>query len=756
VGTVLSAGVQALTVTFTPDDLTANAVVTKTVKLNVLRKGLTVTANNQSRAFGQPNASFSAEYVGFVGSDDASKLGGALTFTCLATAASPGGAYPIKPGGLTSNDYAINFAEGTLTVEDAGLVSFSTATYSAAKTVSGGAVQLVLRRTRGSLGSATATLTVTGGTASSSDYGLSGTQVTWANGDKADKTVTLTVSSSLSASKTVTFQLDPGAAAAGDNATANVFLVVEAVSKPTVTLLTPTAGAKLTGTNVLFKGAATDNAGVDRVEVTLNGETYEAELSGTSNTSKNWQLTLVPQQGANSVIVTAYDTQGTATALPARSFTFSYLRPLLAGTYDGLLVPGAEATKPSEQYGLFNATVTTTGLLTGKLSVAGTTVPFTGMLNVDLSTGVVFGTAFNSPTTKDITKDNKGAVKLGVLTLRMDDTGDYPVLVGEYAAPDDSGAVYSTLSANKAVYTAAKVIPEGMLAVPASVYDPAGEKGVYTTLFLTSDSSSSLDRTRFPLGAGSSTLTVTTAGVATFVGKLADGTVLSYSNRLSANNQMPIYVPLYNGKGLIAGIVSFDDAQIDSDARCDGMAWFRPVTTPVTAATIYKDGWPDGISMDLRASKYVAPTKATKTVPNPLNPNTVLGAEVVGVTAPSMNIQISLADGGIADPTLNNAALTAANLVTVLSAPAGSASANALKLTFTATTGLFTGSFTHPLSKKSLVLSGAVFQKTQQAGGCFQYTPLPAAVTADPTGLLSPETSTPQVGSVTVSSIAGQ
>src|SRR5207302_6077586 len=57
--------------------------------LSVTPAGLTVTANNATKIYGQPNPGFSAGYSGFVNGDTAGSLGGTLTFSTPATTNSP-------------------------------------------------------------------------------------------------------------------------------------------------------------------------------------------------------------------------------------------------------------------------------------------------------------------------------------------------------------------------------------------------------------------------------------------------------------------------------------------------------------------------------------------------------------------------------------------------------------------------------------------------------------------------------------------
>jgi hypothetical protein len=78
---------------------------------------LTVTANNINWAQGGtwPPA-YTANYSGFVNGESSGVLGGTLAFTTTATSTSSVGTYPITPSGLTSSNYSITFANGTLTI----------------------------------------------------------------------------------------------------------------------------------------------------------------------------------------------------------------------------------------------------------------------------------------------------------------------------------------------------------------------------------------------------------------------------------------------------------------------------------------------------------------------------------------------------------------------------------------------------------------------------------------------------------------
>jgi hypothetical protein len=109
-----NAGVYAVT----PSGLTsANYAITFVVgNLTIDKAPLTVTANNAAKILGAPNPTFTASYSGFVLGQNPSVLGGTLNFTTPATQTSPVGVYTVTPSGLTSNNYAFTYVNGTLSI----------------------------------------------------------------------------------------------------------------------------------------------------------------------------------------------------------------------------------------------------------------------------------------------------------------------------------------------------------------------------------------------------------------------------------------------------------------------------------------------------------------------------------------------------------------------------------------------------------------------------------------------------------------
>lgn len=122
-GTVLNAGLHHLSVTFTPDDSTKYESATTNVAITVLRKALTITANNASKIFGAPMPGFTATFNGFVNGDTPASLDSPVTLTTAATQNSNAGTYPINAGGASDANYAISFTAGQLTVTRAAATS---------------------------------------------------------------------------------------------------------------------------------------------------------------------------------------------------------------------------------------------------------------------------------------------------------------------------------------------------------------------------------------------------------------------------------------------------------------------------------------------------------------------------------------------------------------------------------------------------------------------------------------------------------
>ena len=77
---------------------------------------LIVIANDNTRAYGQPDPAFDVQYVGFVNGDNSSSLSGPPTCSSASTSTSEAGTYAIHCSGQTAANYTLRYADGTLTV----------------------------------------------------------------------------------------------------------------------------------------------------------------------------------------------------------------------------------------------------------------------------------------------------------------------------------------------------------------------------------------------------------------------------------------------------------------------------------------------------------------------------------------------------------------------------------------------------------------------------------------------------------------
>ena len=92
--------------------------------LIVMPKALTIIADDKTKVYdGMVYSPFTVSYAGFVTGEDDTDLGGALTFSGTATTATDVRSdYVITPGGLISDNYAITFVDGTLSITKAAQI----------------------------------------------------------------------------------------------------------------------------------------------------------------------------------------------------------------------------------------------------------------------------------------------------------------------------------------------------------------------------------------------------------------------------------------------------------------------------------------------------------------------------------------------------------------------------------------------------------------------------------------------------------
>ncbi|WP_130862236.1 S-layer homology domain-containing protein [Bacilliculturomica massiliensis] len=328
------------------------------LKFTISQKDLTVTAKAKTIAYGDAPANDGVEYEGFVNGDNAGSLSGTLDYDYTYTQYGNVGSYDITPKGLTSDNYAISFKSGALTVEqkEVGLSwqNHTGRTFGDGKTVAAEAT--------GTVNSDTVKVTVSGGaeTAVGGPYTAEATSLTGAKaanyklpatvtqtysidkGTHADGTASVVVKYSDTAEQTVDLsKFIPGdcgeiseiavaettdgsniiAASSGDAAAKTAKFTLEselAAGGATATLTATVKTANYDDFTVVITVNTTDKdiptVTAEDITVTYSGEAVsDAQIKGTASVDGSWSfkegqsMTAAADSGAKTVVFTPAD-----------------------------------------------------------------------------------------------------------------------------------------------------------------------------------------------------------------------------------------------------------------------------------------------------------------------------------------------------------------------------------------------------------------------------------------------------------------
>lgn len=309
------------------------------------------------------------------------------------------------------------------------------------------------------------------------------------------------------------------------------------------------------------------------------------------------------------------------------------------GTYNGLFHE-SDAVRPTSS-GSFTLSATAAGGYSGSLRIGAKRMSFSGKLDAQLQASNRI--SLSSSTTLTLS-----------LCLGTGDQAD------RISGTLTDGAWVATVSGDRSVFNSGSNL--------------APYAGAYTLVLPGNDGDPSL-----PAGDGFGTVRVSTSGVVTFSGTLADGTRVTHSATASKQGFWPLYVPLYSGGGSLISWLTFAN-QPDSDIN-GLLSWIKPAI----ARTQY---YPAGFNEECQAlgSLYRKPASSS-----------------IGVLSLT-NANVEFSGGDLASAFTNSIVLGPSSKVT-------NKSTNALSLTFSLTLGTFTGTVTDPATGTRLPFSGAVFQK---------------------------------------------
>ena len=189
-----------------------------------------------------------------------------------------------------------------------------------------------------------------------------------------------------------------------------------------------------------------------------------------------------------------------------------------------------------------------------------------------------------------------------------------------------------------------------------------------------------------PSGYSYGLLMVRSNGTVVLSGSLSDGTALTASGPISKNGRWPFYAPLCGGKGSLLSWLSFSGGSFTGNPF-----WFK---NPVSTGAYYRNGFNlSSGELYMNGSLYVSPPK---------------GIPVLNL----INGVATFFDGNLASSFTNHIAITN----NVLSATSGT---NHLKALFNPTSGLFSGTFVHPVTHKTSSFNGAVLSAQNTGYGYF-------------------------------------
>jgi|GEM_PF-7020497 len=518
-------------------------------------------------------------------------------------------------------------------------------------------------------------------------------------------------------------------------------------AKPACSIAAPKAGLRVpesSGPNVLVTGTASDGAKLEGVQVRINGGAWSPADLVFKQVGKNeldepifsdkiatWSATVAAVPGPNVIEAIAGDPDLNESKTANRIFNYvvpATLNVALDTAEGGSVTRGFVGTSSREEGVSYTVTATpkagfvfdgwtsnssiaantpvlkfvmTQGLaLTAKFApnpfgAAGMVASYRGLienpddrthstggaLNFNLTkVGGYSGTLFaggekftlrglftaSGFSTVLLTRKDKTTFALN-MTLALDGSGLFT------GALSEGGIVFTALTGGKHGFSAtSKFAGPSKYTLALPPLDPAAPNA--------------------PVGYGYATVAISTTGGVTITGVLADGTTWSNSSALLGDLSIPVYLPLYGGKGSIYGWLTLRDVPDISDL--DGpLFWSRPANAADPA-------YPLGFEFVTPALGSVFAT------PSP-------GSRILsGLDTSSGVASISLSGGGIGSDVLVPVTVSTAHVVKVTDA-----NPHSLRLTVNKTTGLLSGSYKHPVDNKVKSIGGVVLQKQDLGSG---------------------------------------
>lgn len=581
--------------------------------------------------------------------------------------------------GLAETEVAVFGAAGTVTLGAAKYDVFEEA----------GLITIPVLRSGGNSGAVSVRISTTDGTAVSSgsnpDFtALNNQLVEFAEGVNSVP-VQITIAKTVANEPNETFSValsSPVGTTISPIASATVRILDTDTAKPTLTLATPAANAKFAkNTPVSVAGSATDNKGVDKVEVSLNGGDYAAAALTVTAKGVDFVLPISPSRGVNTLSVRSVDGRGNNLVV-TRSFVYDDPFPAIAGSYNGLIVATGETLPSNSTSGFLNLTVQATGAFTGKLSIDSLQLSFSGSFD---GAGVArFGA--NKAANISVERPNKPSVVVALST--------------DLDAPENGKVTGQLTQYYRKILTATSSIDldragfDGKTAATSVASRYLANKGAYTIVFPGDFTPpTGFQPEDYPPGHGFGTITLKANGTLALAGTLSDGTAVTASAPLSKNYEWPLFAQIYNKLGSVGGKLVLNDdngTHPNDDITGQNLFWFRPYQN----VQHYPYGWPEGLTIRAVGAKYDVPTDASV---------------LPGLAATAGHAELSFADGLLPGEIKKDVVIDAKNKVTISNGD------KTFTLSIAAATGVVSGTFTHADGSKP-AYKGVIFRKGANGG----------------------------------------
>lgn len=188
-----------------------------------------------------------------------------------------------------------------------------------------------------------------------------------------------------------------------------------------------------------------------------------------------------------------------------------------------------------------------------------------------------------------------------------------------------------------------------------------------------------------PQGFGYGTMTVAATGLGRIQGVLGDGARINAIVPISKRATLPFYAPLYSNQGAAVGWLTF---ATNSTIQAT-MDWFRPA---IFTSALYPNGFATNVT--LAGEEFVPPADN--------------GPD------PSGTRQVTLTGGNLVGSLVETAVVNSAGTVSVPSPNTVN-----LQMKLNPSTGLFSGSFIHPVLNKTVNFNGSSLQLDGAGAGLF-------------------------------------